>query len=66
MSGKQANNHPGLRLVKGQQPGLRGNTRARDQLSTLSLNASKTHDFVKSGRRLPTFQNNLLPTISRY
>jgi hypothetical protein len=42
MSGKKANNHPGLRPVKGQQPGLSSNTRARNQLSSLSLSASKT------------------------
>jgi hypothetical protein len=42
MSGKKANNHPGLRPIKGQQSGLSGNTRARDQLSSLSLSASKT------------------------
>ena len=42
MSGKQANNHPGLRSIKGQQLGPNGNTRARDQLSSLSLSASKS------------------------
>jgi hypothetical protein len=42
MSGKQANNHPGLHRIKGQQSDPNGNTRVRDQLSSLSLSASKS------------------------
>jgi hypothetical protein len=42
MSGKKANNHPGLCPIKGQQPGLSGNMMAQDQLSSLSPSASKS------------------------
>jgi hypothetical protein len=42
MSGNKANNHPGLRPIKGKQSGLNINTRARDQPSSLSLSASKS------------------------
>jgi hypothetical protein len=36
MSGKKANNYPGLHPIKGQQPGLSSNTRVQDQLSSQS------------------------------
>jgi hypothetical protein len=41
MPSKKANNHPALRPIKGHQRGLGGNTRARDELLSLSQSASQ-------------------------
>jgi len=41
MSGKKANNSPGLCPVKGQKSGLFNRTRARNQFSILSLSITK-------------------------
>jgi hypothetical protein len=61
MSGKKANNYPGLRPIKGQQPGPNGNTRVRDQLSSLSLNALSRHNEV---RKVPSLTKSELLKMS--
>jgi hypothetical protein len=64
MSGKKANNHPGLRPIKGQQPSLSGTARAQDQLSSLSLSASKSLPQYQVLFIQPTL-NLLLYTVPR-